>query len=89
MMLLLDFLFILSAYFISFCIRYKFINVDMNYVVTMYMDKIYKILAASVIYIVSLYIFKQYENIWSLASIDEFMAGIESILTSGIRIEFL
>lgn len=89
MMLLLDFLFILSAYFISFCIRYKFINVDMNYVVTMYIDKIYKILASSVIYIVSLYIFKQYENIWSLASIDEFMAGIESILTSGIIVFFI
>lgn len=89
MLLLLDFLFILIAYFLAFCIRYKFIDIDINYIVAIYIDKIYRIIAASIVYIISFYIFKQYENIWSLASIDEFISGVGSILTSSLVIFFI
>ena len=58
MLLLLDFLFILIAYFLAFCIRYKFIDIDINYIVAIYIDKIYRIIAASIVYIISFYIFK-------------------------------
>ena len=88
-MMLLDFIFILIAYFISFLIRYKFINVDINFVISMYISKIYKILLASSLYIIFFIFFKQYENIWSLASIDEFISGLKSIFSTGTIIFFV
>jgi len=88
-MLLLDFLFILSAYFIAFCIRYKFIDVDIDYIVAIYIKNIYKIIASAVIYIFCFYIFRQYENIWTLAGLDEFISAVKSILISGMVIFFM
>ena len=88
-LVIVDFLFILLAYFIAFCIRYKFIDIEINYIAAIYIDKIYRIIAVSILYIISFYIFKQYESIWSLASIDEFISGVTSILTSSLIIFFV
>ena len=75
-LLLIDFISIAVAYFIGFCVRFKFVNTSMEFVLQMYKSNYIKILVISLIFIMIFSISNQYKNIWQLASIDEFLSGV-------------
>lgn len=75
----MDFSFIILAYFIAFYIRYKFENVTMSEVLDIYISFFPRILLSSFIYVFIFSLFEQYNNIWSVAGIDEYMHCILSI----------
>lgn len=75
-LLFMDFVLINISYFLAFCFRFKFINVNIKEIINIYSDKLLRIYGIVLIYILIFAIYKQYRSIWTIASIEEFSLGV-------------
>lgn len=83
-LLFMDFLLIHVAYFLAFCFRFKFINVNMKEIINIYGENFLRICGIVFIYILIFSICKQYSSIWTIASIEEFSLGVLGTISGSI-----
>jgi FlaA1/EpsC-like NDP-sugar epimerase len=82
----LDYILINLAYFISIYFRFKYENVSLGEIVNIFRNDIFRITLIAIFYIGIFAIYRQYKNIWTIASIEEFSSGVLAVLSGGIMV---
>lgn len=70
------------AYLLAFILRFHSESNSLYVVFSMYKSYKFNILLDISVFTIFMYIFKQYRSIWTLAGIDEFIAGVTSVVCS-------
>lgn len=86
MLVIMDFLFILTAFLFAFIVRYKFENVALNEVINIYINFLPRMLLYSGVFICLFAFLEQYNNIWSVAGMEEYSHGVFATLIGTIII---
>ena len=86
MLVIMDFLFILTAFLFAFIVRYKFENVALNEVINIYINFLPRMLLYSGVFICLFAFLEQYNNIWSVAGMEEYSHGVFATLVGTIII---
>ena len=79
-LIMVDFLLILSAYFLAFVFRLYLDNSSLNDIIICFKSHIVKVTFFAIIYISFFYINKQYKSVWTLAGIDEVINGVIAVI---------
>ena len=79
-LLIVDFLLILVAYFLAFIFRLYLDNNSLNEIIIYFKEHIFKVIFFEIIYILSFYINKQYKSVWTLAGMDEVINGVIAVI---------
>ena len=76
----IDVLLIVFAYLLAFVFRYYIEGSSLYSIFQIFNDLKYELLIASIILITCQWIMKQYQSIWTLAGIEDFILGIGSFI---------
>lgn len=85
-LVIVDLLLILIAYFLAFVFRFYLDNSSLNDIIIYFREHIFKVISFAIIYILSFYINKQYKSVWTLAGMDEVINGVIGVLIGVILI---